>query len=101
MRQFTDKEIFDEFVKRFDFAHGTVKNYYRPDFTAGWITLQNSEDIRVGSISFTFNKDGQFIDDVPDVQVDTPTESNCSVDNMDYDDLITLLGEIADKLRNM
>lgn len=101
MGQFTDKEIFDEFVKRFDFVHGTTERYYQPDLTAGWITLQNSEDIRVGSISFTFNKDGQFIDDVPDVQVDAQTESNYSVDDMDYDDLITLLGTIADKLRNM
>ena len=101
MKRFTDKEIFDEFVERFGFAHGTTENYYRNDLTAGWITLQNSEDVRVGSISFTFNKDGQFIDDVPDVQVDAQTKPDCSVDDMDYDDLITSLGKIADKLRNM
>lgn len=100
MEQFTDKEIFDEFVKRFNLEKESTEKIFC-DIYADGFSLTDVDENYLGNMRFTFNRIGQFIDDVPTVQLDTQMESNCSVDDMDYDDLITLLGEIADKLRNM
>lgn len=101
MEQFTDKEILDEFIKRFDFTHETTENDYQHDTTIDWVSLRNFDGVYLGNMGFTFNKRGQFIDDVPSVQVDTTIDLDSLIDDMEYDNLVMLLGMIADRLRNV
>lgn len=101
MEQFTDKEIFNEFVKRFDLTRESDKNNFLGKVETEWISLKNIEDIHLGKMGFVFNEKGQFIDDLPIVKLESPYKSEEEVCSMDYDTLIYTLGEIADRLRNL
>lgn len=103
MEQFTDKEIFDEFVKRFDLTKEPDENNLLGKVETEWISLKNIEDVYLGKIGFTFNERGQFIDDLPIDKLATShkVEVEDEIYSMDYDSLIDTLGEIVDKLRNL
>lgn len=96
MEQFTDKEILDEFIKRFDFTCETAEDDYQHE----QISLRDCDGVYLGNITFTFNKKGQFIDDLPIVKLEAPHHIEDEIYSMDYDSLIYTLGEIVDKLRN-
>lgn len=96
MEQFTDKEIFDEFVKRFDLAKETELGEVETD----WVSLKDIEDVCLGKMGFTFNERGQFIDDLAAVKLETPYQVEEEIYSMDYDSLINLLGEIVERLKS-
>lgn len=94
--QFTDKEILDEFIRRFDFTCETAEDDYRHK----QISLRDCDGVYLGNITFAFNKKGQFINDLPIVKLEAPHRIEDEIYSMDYDSLIYTLGEIVDKLRN-
>lgn len=96
MEQFTDKEILDEFIKRFDFTRETADDDYQRE----QISLRDFDGVYLGHIAFNFNKKGQFIDDLPFVKLETPYKIEDEIYSMDYDTLIYTLGEIVNKLSN-
>ena len=96
MEQFTDKEILDEFIKRFGFTRETSED----DCQREQISLRDFDGVYLGHIAFNFNKNGQFIDDAPDVKLETPYKIEDEIYSMDYDTLIYTLGEIVNKLSN-
>lgn len=95
MEQFTDKEILDEFIKRFDFTRETSED----DCQNEQISLRDCDGVYLGNITFTFNKNGQFIDDLPDVKLDNPCGFQDEIDMMDYDTLIDALEYIVSILK--
>jgi len=99
MEQFTDKEIFDEFVKRFNLEkESTEKVFY--NIFADRILLTDADESYLGNMRFTFNERGQFIDDLPIVNLETPYQVEEEIYSMNYDALISLLGEIVERLKN-
>lgn len=96
MEQFTDKEILDEFIKRFDFTRETTED----DCQHEQMSLRDCDGVYLGNISFTFNKKGRFIDDLPFVKLETPYKIEDEIYSMDYDTLIYILREIVNKLSN-
>ena len=95
MEQFTDKEILDEFIKRFDFTRETADDDYQRE----QISLRDFDGVYLGHIAFNFNKNGQFIDDLPDVKLDNPCGFQDEIDMMDYDTLIDALEYIVSILK--
>ena len=95
MEQFTDKEILDEFIKRFDFTRETADDDYQRE----QISLRDFDGVYLGYIAFNFNKNGQFIDDLPDVKLDNPCGFQDEIDMMDYDTLIDALEYIVSTLK--
>lgn len=96
MEQFTDKEIFDELVKRFDLTREIELGEVETD----WVSLKDIEKVCLGKMGFTFNEKGQFIDDLAAVKLETPYQVEEEIYSMDYDSLISLLGEIVERLKN-
>lgn len=68
MEQFTDKEIFDEFVKRFNLEKESTEKIFCNIFVDR-ILLTDVDENYLGKVSFTFNERGQFIDDLPTVNL--------------------------------
>lgn len=97
MEQFTDKEIFDEFIKRFDLAKEIELG---GEVETDWVSLKDIEDVCLGKMGFTFNERGQFIDDLAAVKLETPYQIEEEIYSMDYDSLISLLGEIVERLKS-
>lgn len=100
MEQFTDKEIFDEFVKRFNLEKESTEKVFCNIF-ADKIVLTDGDENYLGNMRFTFNERGQFIDDLPVTSfVTVPYNIDDEIYSMDYDSLISLLGEIVEKLKS-
>ena len=100
MEQFTDKEIFEEFVKRFDLVKEDPERVPNSDMESEKISLRSFDGEYLGNVWFTFNKQGQFVDDEPSVIVDSPRDIFAEIEDMSYEGLVDVLGAVADALRS-
>lgn len=100
MEEFTDREIFEEFVKRFDLTKENPERVPNSSMEIERVSLRNFDGDYLGNIGFTFTERGQFIDDEPVVNVDSPQDVFEQIEEMSYKGLVDILGAVTDALRS-